>query len=740
MVVRKAACFFCHNNCGLLVEVENGRIVRITGNPEHPANRGYLCERARFAAKWLYHPDQLKHPLKRVGERGEGRWKAISWSQALNEIAEKLKQLVKEYGPECLAFAEGTYRSDVYWARVRFANLLGNPQNVVGPSTICFVNAYAIDLAIFGQALFSRGDLRRSNCIVIWGSNPPESESAGGLQWRRILRALERRPKPKIIVVDPRLTEAARRADLWLQIRPGTDAALMLSWINVIIEEKLYDKDFVERWCYGFDKLAERVKGYPPEKVEEITWIPAEKIRESARVYAENRPAAFTFGVAPDQLGLNSTRVRQCQAILTAITGNVDTPGGHLFCEEAPERNGEIFVTDSMLEVTEKCPPEQRKKHLGSSFKLMSWEGWELLSHSMGKLRRTPLHLYIHTPASLLWRAILTSKPYPVKALITWRSNPMLWTANTRLVYRALKSSNLELHVVLDYWLTPTAELADYVLPAASWLERPLCTLSVPPMMDWVKGGAKAVKPLGERHTDYEFFRELALRMGQEQYWPWKTLEEVIEYRLKPLGITYRDFEEKPWTEHPKPGYKRYEKNGFATPTGKVELYSTIFEKLGYDPLPYYEEPAESPVRTPEVARQYPFILITGARFRPMYHSEHRQFGLGVRELNPYPTVEIHVETGRRLGIRDGDWVWIETRRGRIRQKAKLTTAIHPRVISVQHGWWYPEEPGEEPYLHGAFRSNANMLTLEEPEILDPLTGGWTNRALLCRIHKSEKP
>jgi len=736
--VRKAACFFCHNNCGVLVRIKDGQIERIVGNPDYPTNRGYTCERLRFAIRWLNHPDQLKYPLKRVGERGQGKWKRVSWNQALDEIAEKLRLLIDKYGPECLAFSEGTYRTDMNWARARFANLLGNPQNVVGPSTICFVNAYAIDLAIFGWSIFSRADVRRSNCVVMWGSNPPESEASGGLQWRRVKEALERRPRPKIIVVDPRFTEAARHADIWLQIRPGTDTALLLSWINVIIEEKLYDREFVEKWCYGFDKLAERVKGYRPEKVEEITWVPAERIREAARMYATHRPASFTFGVSLDQIGLNSTRARQCQAILTAITGNVDVPGGHTLYEVGPVGKDGMFIRDSLLELAEKCPAEQRRKHLGSEFKLMSWAGWELINESIKKRWGIPEHLFIHTPAPLLWRAILTGKPYPIKALITWHSNPMIWSANTRLVHEALKSPNLELHVVLDYWMTPTAELADYVLPAASWLERPLCTLSVPNVMDWVKGGVRAIEPLGERHTDYDFFRELGIRLGQGEYWPWKTMEEVVEYRLKPLGITYKDFSEKPWTDPPRSGYRRYEKYGFPTPTGKVELYCTTFERLGYDPLPYYEEPAESPVRTPEVAKEYPFILITGARFRPMYHSEHRQLGIGTREMHPYPIVEVHPETARRLGIRDGDWVWVETRRGRMRQRARLTTAIHPRVVSVQHGWWYPEMPGEEPYLHGAFESNANMLTLEEPETLDPLTGGWTNRGLLCRIYRAE--
>ncbi|MCX8205409.1 MAG: molybdopterin-dependent oxidoreductase [Candidatus Nezhaarchaeota archaeon] len=396
--VRKAACFFCHNNCGVLVYVKEGRVERVVGNPDYPTNRGYTCERPRFAINWLYHPDQLKHPLERVGERGEGRWRRISWNKALDEVAEKLRGLIGEYGPECLAFCEGTYRSDANWARARFANLLGNPQNVVGPSTICYANAYAIDLAMFGCAIFPRADIRRSNCIVVWGSNPPESE-AGGLQWRRVREALRRRPRPKVIVVDPRFTEAARNADIWLQIRPGTDTALLLSWINVIIEEKLYDKEFVEKWCYGFDKLAERVKEYPPEKVEEITWVPAEKIRESAIMYATNKPASFTFGVSLDQIGLNSTRARQCQAILTAITGNVDVEGGHTLYEIGPIGPGGMFIRDSMLELAEKCPPEQRKRHLGVEFKLMSWPGWELINQSIEKVWRVPEHLFIHTPA-----------------------------------------------------------------------------------------------------------------------------------------------------------------------------------------------------------------------------------------------------------------------------------------------------------------------------------------------------
>ena len=182
--------------------------------------------------------------------------------------------------------------------------------------------------------------------------------------------------------------------------------------------------------------------------------------------------------------------------------------------------------------------------------------------------------------------------------------------------------------------------------------------------------------------------------------------------------------------------FKKYEKAGFASPTGKIELYSTVFEQLGYDPLPFYEEPPESPVRTPEIFEEYPLILNTGGRFMPQFHSEHRQMGIGLREKHPDPLVTIHSDTAKKLDIEEGDWVCIETIRGKIRQKAYLTNDILPNVINAEASWWFPEKEGKLPSLFGAFESNVNMLTIDEPETLDPLTGGWCNRAMLCKIYK----
>jgi thiosulfate reductase/polysulfide reductase chain A len=717
--IKKAACFFCHNNCGVLVHVQDGKVVKVIGNPKHPASHGFVCERAVNAPKWLYHPDQLKYALKRTGARGEGKWQQIPWERALDEIAEKLSSLRDQHGPETLIAAEGTYRSDHFWARSRFLNLFGNPQNLICPGMICFCNDYVIEMALLGSLVLD--DIGKTKCVVLWGANPKEARLT---RWRILKRRID----------------TGTYADRCLQLRPGTDGALALGWIHVIIEEGLYDKEFVDKWTHGFKELTERVRDYDPRRVGEITGLSAEEIVQSARLYATSRPACIDRGVSSDQLGLNSGRVEQARVILAAITGNIDVPGGDFMSGFPLEINGKRLVSDSEFELADRCPAENRSKQIGAErFKLMSWASWEIVAPHYEEQRSVPcpnLH-YLIVPTPLAMRQIITGEPYPIKAMITAASNPVIWAANTPLVREALTHPNLELHVVLEYWMTPTAQLADYVLPAASWLERPLCST----VEDWTTlafAGERAIKPIGDRHEDYQFWRALGIRLGQKEYWPWNDLEDVVKHRIAPLGISYEEFVERGVLLPPTQEFKKYEKKGFATPTGKLELYSTVFEKLGYDPLPYYEEPPESPVRTPELLDEFPLILNTGGRFMPQYHSEHRQLGIGLREKHPDPLVTIHAETAGKLGIRDADWVYIETARGRIKQKAKLTRRILPNVVNAEASWWFPEKPGELPSLFGAFESNVNMLTIDEPETLDPLTGGWCNRAMLCKVYKAE--
>jgi thiosulfate reductase / polysulfide reductase chain A len=723
--------------------------VNLRGNPDHPNNRGAVCtERLPHLIKWLEHPDQLMHPLKRKGERGENQWEKISWSQALDEIADKLRDLKSQYGAETLSVVEGTLRSDLYGIRSRFLNLFGNPGNMGTAGVSCGCNKEAMDMALIGSSI-SPAMLRANGpkCMVFCGTYLPASRL---ITWRQIYKRLRSEDKPKVIVIDPRRTKMADEADIFLQIRPGTDTALFMAWINVIIEEGLFDKVFVDQWTFGFDQLRKRASEYSPKKVAEITWIPADKIRESARIYATCKPSTIAVGLAADEIGRNSVRVEQAKVCLHAITGNMRVEYDGAPVGPGPIIDGKVGVRDSMLQLEDKCIPEQRKKQLGSErFKLMTWPGYEIMAPIYKETYGMPLHMSAHSfsvPEPLIWRSIVDCKPYPTTAMITWTSNPIVNAGNAKMVYKAYTSPNLKLHIVLEHFMTPTAMLADYVLPIASKLERGVASTRED-FAPSFRVAERAIQPLGERKHDYYFFRELAIRLGFGEYFPWETEEDLYNYRLQPLGITFQEAARekyvvnstKAWTYetiNPRTG----KPTGFATSSGKCELYSNVLEKLGYDPLPYYEEPPESYIKTPEVAKEYPLILTTGGRFLPQYQSEHRQLGMGLREQHPDPLVEIHPDTAQKYGIANGDWAYIETLRGVIKMKADITDRIHPMVINCEHNWWFPEQPSREPWLGGVWQSNANVLTMDDPDTCDPLTGGWPSRALLCKIYKVRTP
>jgi thiosulfate reductase / polysulfide reductase chain A len=738
--IKRSICTFCAGNCGVLVHVNGQEIIKIEGNPDHPISRGFICERPRYAARWLNHPDQLKYPLKRAGQKGQNRWQRITWEQAMDEIAARLGNLKTQYGPETLAVTEGTVRGALFWLRSRFCNLFGNPHNAFHPGVTCALNRYSIGQAIAGWRVCDKAmtpkkaSIENTNCLVFWGSSPTESlqRAAAWMLERRQARPLT------MITVDPRVTRFARLSDIHLQLRPGTDAALALAWANIIISEDLYDHYFVSKWTLGFDQLVQRVKEYTPDHVAQITGLTSEQIVRSARLYASHKPAWIIGGLAPDQIGRNGTRVEQACAVCQALTGNLDVLGGSLMPGRGPSNDQGAFVRDSPLEMRDVLPASQKSKQLGSDrFKLMTYPGYELTAKPYERFYGVPAPAIHRMGASapLLWRTILSRQPYPITAMISWESNPLLWAANTKIVFEAMRSPNLELYVVNEYFMTPSALMADYVLPVASWLERAYID-TIEDFADFAIGGERAIEPLFERKEDYYFWRELGRRLGQKEFWQWENSEEMIADRLKPMGLTYPEFVQMGCLINP-PVEKKYEKfGGFPTPSGKFEFASSILSELGYDPLPYFEEPAESPVSTPHVAREYPLILNTGGRFMPQHHSEFRQTGIGMREKHPDPLMSINPADALPLGIQEGDWVYIETRRGRIKQRAHITPDILVGVVNAEASWWFPEKPGEEPSWHGLFDSNANVLCLDEPETLDPLTGGWQSRALLCKVYK----
>jgi anaerobic selenocysteine-containing dehydrogenase len=676
----------------------------------------------------LYHPQRLNYPLKRVGKKGEGRWQRVSWDQALDEIAEKLSRLKEKYGAETLTFTHGTKRT-YHWDCRRFFNLFGSP-NTCGVNTICMCPSYATEYATYGGMVMG-SEVLSARCVVVWGCNASKSSPIG--LYPRIVKA--RKNGAKLIVIDPRRTKEAEKADLWLQIRPGTDLALMLGWIRHIIANDLYDHDFVANWTVGFEELKAAVEPYTPEKVSGITSLPPDRITEAANMYATISPAVIPFGLGLDKQGINATQCARARAILRAITGNLEVPGGEVFSTA-----GEVGkIRDAeYLELNNLIPESQRAKQLGTDqYPFFGFPGWEMNSAANKKLPSG----YVAAPeawhsnlahAREVMKAIITGKPYPVTAAITLANNPLLALPNTKRVFEALQA--LELYVVMEYYMTPSASMADYVLPASSTVEQPELWLTSGFCMACPQG----IEPLHERRSSYDFYRGLGLRLGQEEYWPWKTVEGVYDHCLEPVGLTFKEL-----VEHygllGRREYRRYEKFGFGTPSGKVELKSSIFEELGEASLPQYREPLWSPMGDQRVAEEYPLILITGSRFMPMYHSEQRQIEKARKKV-PDPLVTIHPETAEKLGLSEGDWAFISTPLGSIRQRVKLSDAMHPKMVDIQHSWWFPEGNPKLPELFGVLESNANVLCPDDPEFCSPEIGSWPHSALMCRVEKEPDP
>jgi thiosulfate reductase / polysulfide reductase chain A len=728
MMTKRVVCMQCHNACRLAAMVDGGRLISVEPDETFPGAKSSYpitkgCPRRRNVIEYFYHPGRLSYPLKRSGTRGENKWQRISWDDAFAEIGEKLKSITQRFGPEAIATTSGTGRTHDE-IRQRFFNLLGSP-NHTGAGQICYGPFCVMSNVLFGWRLFP---VVRDNtkCILLWGGGGPRYWD---VFWKSAVAARRERGA-KIIVIDPREIDSTKHADLWLQIRPGTDCALALGMIQHIIEKDLYNKAFVGKWCQGFADLKQRAAQYPVDKVAKITWVPPGKIRQAAEWYATLTPGVTNHGMGIEHLH-NVIETLHAHFILSALCGNVDEKGGDIFTTPYPG-----IVHEQEIAAHDRLSEEQINKTLGMDrFRLMSRRGFDLVGTHVRKVygnesfARTSYEVFAHGPS--IYRAVLTGKPYPVRGMITLSSNPMVTAPNTNLVYQAVKS--LDLYVVADFFMTPSAQLADYVLPATTYLERPWLW-GYSGIMGSERALPKAVDGQYDRRDDYDIWRELGLQLGQAPDWPWETLEDLYDHRLKPIGLTFGEFmEQGGFLSSPKE-YRRYEKTGFATPSGKIELSSGILQTLGYDPLPQYREPPESPVSRPDLSAQYPLILITGGRHLPYYHSEHRQVP-SMRKMHPEPIMQIHPDTAKALGIQDEDWVWIESPRGKIKQKCRTIEGIDPRVVHAQHGWWYPEEEGAEPCLHGVWKSNANVLTDDDPDICNPISGGWPLRTFLCKVY-----
>lgn len=703
----RTACKLCLNCCGMIISKKNGEI-KIKGDPDHPLSRGYICKKGMASLNIFHLPNRLKYPLRRIGKRGSQRWEKISWDEAINEISLKLQDILGKYGSKSICVQSLPPKDIVIWQA--FAYALGTPNFFRHDHHVCSTPIMIADTLTFGHLMTypnsTYDDAVKTKTFVLWGVNLPETNPAKA----RVIE-VARRSGSKLIVVDPRPTKIAKEADIWLRVRPGTDLALSLGMMNVIIKEGLYDKDFVDKWTFGFDALKRHVENYSPERVAEITWVDKDTIIEAAKLISSNKPSAiFTFmGLA---MSGNSTNALRSLGILLAITGNVDIEGSN-------------FI---------KIPPPTERFRLPKDIlkEQLSAEKFPILS---GPEAIPSPFLPSPNPCDVI-NAMLTERPYPIKALLT-DCNPLTALEDSRRVLEAFLK--LDLLVVLELFMTPTAEFADYVLPISSFLESD--SIVEYSGLNFIASRKKVLKPKDDVKEEGEILIELMRSMKILAKLPFSTYKEYLDFRLKPLGLNFDSFTERGYVISPT-AEKKYEKGllrpdkkpGFNTPTGKIEIYSTILERYGYEPLPIYKEPIPGPHTTPELFKEYPFIMITGVRTFPFYH------GLGVqvpqfRKMHPDPIVEISREAAERLGIKEGEVVFIEVpdRKDTVWRKAHIVDGLDERVIAVVGHWYLPEESDQDKRLWSA---NINILTNLKDDY-DHVIGGSGCRSMLARIRKA---
>jgi anaerobic selenocysteine-containing dehydrogenase len=680
--IHKTVCMLCFQVCGIEAYVKEGKLIKVEGMKEHPFSRGVVCPRGTSLPDYVYSPDRLKYPLKK---KGDG-WSRISWDDALDIIASRLQQVKKEYGSHSVAFSVGSIGAEnieISAFAQRFRGAFGTP-NFFSIEAHCFRSRIMARLLTFGT--YPLEDPDNSECIILWGHNPEASEPPLA---SRIYEALDK--GLKLIVIDPKRIPLAQRG-IHLQLRPGTDCALALGMMNVIISENLYKKEFVEKYTIGFDKLMEHVKGYPPEKVAEICRVPASEIRRISRIFAGAKSASIIQGINSLDQHINGFQNNRALAILHAITGNYDIAGG--------------WATNPFMRLTDLRIPVEEEP-IGADVHPLFRRFWGMTSP--------------YGQQMLLADVILTEKPYPMKAMIVSGGNPVAAWPDSHKFKEAFRK--LDLLVVMDLFMTETARLADIVLPACSSLEKLglAYNYGLTGGMPYVLLSKRVIDPIGEAWPDWKFYSELGRRMGDGEKFPWKSDEEVVEMFLKESGLTLKQLEEHPegmW--YGNRCYDIAEPKQIRTPSRKIEIYSKTLADAGYDPIPVYKEPTQSPIQSPELAKEYPLILNTGARVPEYTHWQMRSIS-ALRRRAPDPIAEIHPDTAKKHDVVDGDLIIVETRKGQIKVKAKTTEAMMAGVVNVLHGW----------------EGDANESLLTELEARDPVTGYTEMRALACRIRKS---
>ncbi len=710
---KKAICGICPAGCWVEVGMENGKLVDIKEDHDH--SLGMICRRGEHAPEIVYSKHRLRYPMKRVGPKGTYEFERITWDEAYDIIVNNLNKIKQESGPEAVSIytGRGTFElalCDMFQPKgvaVSSASSVlfpfGSP-NTMGVGALCYVSFAKIAPHVtMGRMLVNMfTDMENSELLLIWGANP--ATDSPPMDMYRLEAAAKR--GAEIIAIDPRYSEAAKRTNArWIPIRPGSDGALALSVMEVMIEEELNDENFAENWCHGFDELKTYVQHFRPEVTENITGVPAETIRYLAHRICE---ATGACPVMYTGLEYSNTGVQAIRSVLTlfALAGQLDVPGGI-----------GLAMLDSHFPTNRSCNQENPNLDLAiARDRFPIYSNYRGESHAIG-----------------LVDSVLNEEPYKIRGLLIHGASVLTSWPQTAKWRETL--SKLDFIVSIDRQLTADSAYADVVLPATTMFEIDSYMVYGPIF----RLREKVIEPVGEARNDYLIMTELANRLGYGDVYPGSE-EDVVRFALDKSGYSLEDVKKAGgWVKTPTSmmEYKKWEKGslrpdgnpGFDTPTGKFEIWSTIFEDYGYEPLPKYSEVREGPLGNPHLTKEFPLVFNSGARPQTDFRSQHHGIP-GLVNDNPEPTVELNPADAKERNIETGDLVHVSTARGSVPFRARVTEDIMGGVIECNMGGGTPVGPK-------AWQEwNVNELT--DLNNYDEISGFPVYKALLCEVSKVE--
>jgi anaerobic selenocysteine-containing dehydrogenase len=684
----RSICQFCHTNCGIIFEKSSDGTLSVTGDPDHPVNRGALCPKAAAIPEMIHSKDRLRYPLKKTSTG----FKKISWDEALSLAAQKLGEIRTRFGPASLLRCTGAPVS--YQGRdgfLEFMGAFGSP-NLTGAANLCMLPRMTAFKAVTG-AMRPEPDYDHTRLTLFWGTNPLASDRFGAYTayngYKQILPGLKKRGV-RIIVIDPYRTKLVGQADQWVKIRPGADIALGLAMIHVIIRDALYNKTFVENYTTGFDALSAHVHPLSPAWAAPLTGISEKAITDLATVYATTKPATIYEGNGLDMY-VNGVDAVRTVATLIALTGNLDAPGGNILFP---------FVRQSPLPTQ----PAARQERL--------W--FDRLS------------LFPEVPFPAVKASLMAGEKKRPRAMIVHHANPVLVQANEKKTRQAL--AKLDFLMVTDIFPTATTEMADLVLPVTSDFESYGYRAYSSSTGGFVALGRPVADPVGASRPVFEVEYELAQRLQLHTDYPFHDTRSWLEFMLKPSGITLAQLENEQLVFANDPvKYRKYESGGFDTPSGKVEFYSKWFEDGGVNPLPAYALPAGEPLQEKNrAAKGFP-LLASSRRPSRFVHTKFKNLET-LTAAYPTPLVWIHPTDAAQRGIESGQDVAVSSPQGEIVLKTMLSENTDPGLIWIDFGWGNPTD------------GKASINVLVNDAFYDPVSGGTPNRLFPCEVKSQKKP